>query len=489
MSLRGVRIQRSNPSLEPKPLMQYPSSASDEETEEWANKGFSAESSTASKPKTTNSKPKTKMGPKSKVGVRSNTADQAKEFDDIQMALALSMDPKQQKDKDNEQLVMALEKSKEDLADKNGSTKDTKSQSTKTTNGPNKKPTEKSNRPFNGRSTPDKDWIDDGDISSDENLPLKLSNKAAKKETKDASKKAAASKSKKRSRALSESSSEDEGKSAKNSKSSAKKTNGRTAQKTKQQSKRPKYKEVSSDYDDDDMSYSEDEVVPNKVKNISKEFQPAPKRTLSKRKAAKESESEDGEYDPNEGRSEESKRKSSRRSKAADSDDSPLEVLAESRPDTRRSGKGKPSKLSMGKHPIPNDQILNYVGSERTILYISCIAKQIVDSQRMRLFVDMYANKNLDIDKSHPLHEMAPADFYIDDGEINKKLEELLEKPIEAGKAILTEDGKYPFDDDIKQKFLRFVLIPECIIHLLKKQFSMGDQDAEEFYQQSGSRA
>ena len=40
----------------------------------------------------------------------------------------------------------------------------------------------------------------------------------------------------------------------------------------------------------------------------------------------------------------------------------------------------------------------------------------------------MYANKNMDINKSHPLHEMAPSDFYIDDGEIDKKLEELFQQ-------------------------------------------------------------
>ena len=34
----------------------------------------------------------------------------------------------------------------------------------------------------------------------------------------------------------------------------------------------------------------------------------------------------------------------------------------------------------------------------------------------------------MDIDKSHPLNEMAPSDFYIDDGEIDKKLEELFQQ-------------------------------------------------------------
>jgi len=483
-ALRGVRIQRNKPEMEP--IIQSPSSASDEE-EMW-NKGFAANghipnstSSVASKPKTSNSKPKT-MGPKSKMEKQNNY----EEYDDIQMALALSMDPKQQKNKDNEQLQLAIEKSKEDLAKQGNTAKDKKSNTTKTDNAQHKKPTDKSNRPFNGRP---ENWVDDEGISSDDE---KLSNlkKKSNSSNKDSSKKAApvaASKSKKRSRALSDSSSEDEKKTnVKETKPPAKKTYSRTAQKSKQQSKRPKYKEVSTDADDD----SEDEVVPNRISKpnpilSNKDFQPAPKTSLSKKKKAKESDKEsDGEYDPEK---DSEARKSSRKTKSNDSDDSPLEVVSESR--STRAGRGKSSKPSMGKHPIPNEQILTYVGSKRTLLYISCIAKQIVDSQRMRLFVDMYANKNLDIDKSHPLHEMAPSDFYIDDGEIDKKLEELLEKPIEDGKAILTENGKYPFDDDIKKKFLRFVLIPECIIHPLKKQFSMGDQVAEEFYLQSGSRS
>jgi len=254
----------------------------------------------------------------------------------------------------------------------------------------------------------------------------------------------------------------------------------------KQAAKRSKYTEDSTSEEEEDNSESEEEepkqISKPNVKLTNKEFQPAPK-TVSRRKASQEASDgsdDDAEYDPTKGDS----KRSSRSAKARG--EIPLEILTETK--QNRPSRGKPTKPSYGKHPIPNDQILEYVGSKRLLLYISCIAKQIVDSQRMRLFVDMFQNQSLEIDKSHPLHEMAPMDFYKDDGEIDKKLEELLEKPLEAGKEVLTEDGKHVFDESSKQKFLRFVLIPECIIHLLKKQFSMGDQDAEEFYQQSGSR-
>ena len=86
----------------------------------------------------------------------------------------------------------------------------------------------------------------------------------------------------------------------KETKPPAKRTYSRTAQKSKQQSTRPKYKEVSTDADDD----SEDEVVPNRISKpnpilSNKDFQPAPTTSLSKKKRAKESDKEsDGEYDP-----------------------------------------------------------------------------------------------------------------------------------------------------------------------------------------------
>ena len=78
----------------------------------------------------------------------------------------------------------------------------------------------------------------------------------------------------------------------KETKPPAKRTYSRTAQKSKQ-STRPKYKEVSTDADDD----SEDEVVPNRISKpnpilSNKDFQPAPKTS---KEPAKES---DGEYDP-----------------------------------------------------------------------------------------------------------------------------------------------------------------------------------------------
>ena len=79
----------------------------------------------------------------------------------------------------------------------------------------------------------------------------------------------------------------------KETKPPAKRTYSRTAQKSKQQSTRPKYKEVSTDADDD----SEDEVVPNRISKpnpilSNKDFQPAPKTS---KEPDKES---DGEYDP-----------------------------------------------------------------------------------------------------------------------------------------------------------------------------------------------
>ena len=79
----------------------------------------------------------------------------------------------------------------------------------------------------------------------------------------------------------------------KETKPPAKRTYSRTAQKSKQQSTRPKYKEVSTDADDD----SGDEVVPIRVSKpnpilSNKDFQPAPKTS---KEPDKES---DGEYDP-----------------------------------------------------------------------------------------------------------------------------------------------------------------------------------------------
>ena len=79
----------------------------------------------------------------------------------------------------------------------------------------------------------------------------------------------------------------------KETKPPAKRTYSRTAQKSKQQSTRPKYKEVSTDADDD----SEDEVVPIRISKpnpilSNKDFQPAPKTS---KEPDKES---DGEYDP-----------------------------------------------------------------------------------------------------------------------------------------------------------------------------------------------
>ena len=79
----------------------------------------------------------------------------------------------------------------------------------------------------------------------------------------------------------------------KETKPPAKRTYSRTAQKPKQQSTRPKYKEVSTDADDD----SEDEVVPIRIAKpnpilSNKDFQPAPKTS---KEPDKES---DGEYDP-----------------------------------------------------------------------------------------------------------------------------------------------------------------------------------------------
>jgi len=506
-SLRGIRIQRKPASIEPKPLLQSPSSSASDEEETW-NKGFSTNYQKTTTDKATPAKSKS-MGPKSKtMGPKSKTGPGNE--DDIQLALALSMDPKQQANIEHEQYLTAIEKSKQDSTIKSSATKNEK-QSKPTAVNKTKKETDKSNRPFAARNGNSSEWMDDEVSSEDESPPVKVSNNTKKtsKNGKQNSQKNSGQANKKRDRSSSAASdSESVSDVDKKSKKAPNKVvqsssvddyivklNTNTTKngpnrsqrntKPKQSSRKSKYKEDSTS-DEDGNSDSDEE--PKKVSNfepVSKEFQPAPKRTFSKRKPSGDASdvSEDGEYIPSDSESKRPTRSAKTRA------ESPPEVITEVKHNRPvRGGKPKVNKPSYGKHPIPNEQILEYVSLERTLLYITCIAKQIVDSQRMRLFVDVYQNKNLEIEDSHPLRGVAPLDFYKDDGEIDKKLEGLLEKPLEAGKAVLTEDGKHAFDDDCKQKFLKFVLIPECIIHLLKKQFSMGDQDAEEFYQQSGSR-
>lgn len=547
--LRGIRIQRK-PTIQPTPLLQSSSGRSSEasDEEELWNKGFSATNYQSQKteepPQSVRSNnasgAKPRMGPKSRtMGPKSKTtgAQDSGFEDELQLALALSMDPKQQTNKEQEQIMSACSNSLNETPKQKSNPINTQS---KKQNGI----TEKSTRPFTNRKFDN--WLND-DISSDDEQSKgqKLNQPKLVSQThKPAAKKILSSKGKKKdASSSSDASSEDEeisdlgkaniqklerqalpnksnpnGENSKtkrklststddedemiskyprnsnpkttsqaqsytstNKKTTASKKKVNNSGKRHKNAKSRRTKGSSTEEEDSNSEAEEPSAISSSNPILSnKEFQPAPKRTYSTRRNPSTDGSDasnDAEYQP----SQEDSRRYSRQTKSR-KEEVPKELFIE--PPKSRPVRGSKQPQTQTKHPIPNDQMLEYVGSERLIRYITCIAKQVVDSSRMRLFLDTYQNKNLEIDASHPLYEMAPEHFLKDDGEILNKLEELLEKPLEAGKAIISEDGNYPFEDDCKQKFLRFVLIPECIIHYLKKKLSMEDQEAEEFYQQ-----
>jgi len=211
------------------------------------------------------------MGPKSKMEKQNHY----EEFDDNQMEFALLMDDKKQMNKDNEKLHMAFKVYKEDLA-KQWNTTDKSYITTNTDNTQNKKPADKSNRPFDGHSNA-KNWVDDESISSDDRKLRKLKKKSNSSHKDNRVKwLLRLLPNAKLGHGHSETSfADDTETNMKETMTPAKNTYSTKAQKLKQQSERPKDIEVSTDADED----SKDEVVtswiskPNLISS-NRDFQP-----------------------------------------------------------------------------------------------------------------------------------------------------------------------------------------------------------------------